>query len=64
MHQDALATELALLAIPFEREKLLGILYKGQPLPSYYRADFLCFGPLLVGCKALRALTGIESAQV
>jgi GxxExxY protein len=64
VYQDALAAELNLQAIPFEREKLLQILYKGRLLPSYYRADFVCFGGLLVECKALPTLTGTEAAQV
>ena len=64
VYQDALAAELALQGVPFEREKLLRISYKHRLLPSYYRADFVCFGALLVECKALPALTGIETAQV
>jgi GxxExxY protein len=33
-------------------------------LLSYYGADFVCFRTVLVECKALQSLTGIESAQV
>jgi GxxExxY protein len=64
VYQDALAAELAGQNISFEREKLLQVHYKGRILPSYYRADFVCFGNLLIECKALTALTGIESAQI
>ena len=64
VYQDALAVEFALQQIPFEREKLLRVSYKGGILPSFYKADFVCFGSVLVECKALRAVGGVEEAQV
>ena len=64
IYQDAFAVELALRNIPFEREKPLHVYYKGGILPSRYKADFICFGSLLVECKALPAIGPIEEAQV
>ena len=64
VYQDALAAEFALQNIPFEREKLLRVSYKGGILPSFYKADFVCFGSVLIECKALQALGGVEEAQV
>ena len=64
VYQDALAVEFALQQIPFEREKLLRVSYKGGILPSFYKADFVCFGSVLVECKALQAVGGVEEAQV
>jgi GxxExxY protein len=64
VYQDALAVEFAMRKIPFEREKLLPIRYKGGTLPSVYKADFVCFGSLLVECKALTKIGAVEDSQV
>lgn len=61
--QEALAVELASHKIPFEREKLLQIRYKGGLLPSFYKADFVCFGSVLVECKAIGQIGKAEIAQ-
>ena len=64
VYQKALALECTARAIEFERERYLPILYKGQPLNCTYRADFLCYGEIIVELKALDKLTGTERAQV
>ena len=64
VYQDAFAVELASRQIPFEREKPLQITYKCGILPSTYKADFVCFGSVLVECKALPSIGGIEESQV
>ena len=64
VYQDALAVELASRQIPFEREKLLEVRYKGGILPRCYKADFGCFGTLLVEYKAIQAIGKVEEAQV
>lgn len=63
VYQDALAVEFALRQIPFEREKLLRVRYKGGVLASHYKADFLCFDSLLVECKAITRIANPEIAQ-
>lgn len=63
VYQDGLAVELASLKIPFEREKLLQVRYKGGLLPGYYKADFVCFGSVLVECKAIARIGNPEIAQ-
>lgn len=64
LYKDALAVEFTMQGIPFEREKLLTVIYKGGILPSLFKADFICFGTLLRECKALQAMGGAEDAQV
>jgi GxxExxY protein len=64
VYHEALERELVERAIPYERECALPILYRGKPLMNTYRADFICFGSLIVELKALQKLSGIEEAQV
>jgi GxxExxY protein len=64
VYQDALAVELNSRKIPFEREKVLPVMYKGGILPASYKADFICFGDVLVECKALTTVGGLEESQV
>jgi GxxExxY protein len=64
VYREALERELLECGIPYERECALPILYRGKPLMNSYRADFICFGSLIVELKALQKLSGIEEAQV
>lgn len=64
VYQEALALEFALQKIPFQREAEIPIRYKGQILTSSYRADFVCYGAIIVEVKPLLKLTSIEQAQI
>jgi GxxExxY protein len=64
VYQEALSLELAWRAVPFESQVPLAIFYRGQRLSLSYRADFICFGTLLVEIKALAGLAGQDKAQV
>ena len=64
VYQEALALEFAKRGIPFEREKELKIYYDGQELKTTYRADFVCYGDIIVELKAVSELDGSHRSQV
>ncbi len=64
VYHDAAVIEFPLRHIPFEKEVNLPIRYKGILLPTHYRADFVCFGEIIVEFKALPRLSGVEEAQL
>ena len=43
---------------------MLPVTYKGQALSCFYKADFICYGEVLVELKAIEALAGPQRAQV
>ena len=61
---DALELEFEDRTIPYEREKLINIFYKDRPLKTYYKADFICFGSLIVELKTVDAIADIHKAQL
>ena len=64
VYQEALQLELEARGIPFEREKLLPVYYKGTALNTCYQADFVCYGAVIVELKALQKISGNEEAQL
>ena len=64
VYQDALEIEFKDRHIPYEREKQIQIMYKGKQLGEPYRADFVCYGKIIVELKAVDELCGIHRSQV
>lgn len=64
VYQEALAAELVRRGIPFQREADLAIHYKGERLRCAYKADFACYGEIVVELKAIGLMTGVDQAQV
>ncbi len=63
-YQDALELEFGFRRIPFEREPLTIIHYKGNPLKSVFSPDFICYAAVIVELKAVEALNDDHRAQV
>ncbi|QQL46284.1 GxxExxY protein [Sulfuriroseicoccus oceanibius] len=64
VYHEALKLEFARRGIPFESEVALAVMYRGEKLDAGYRADFVCYGAVLVEIKAMVDLGANESAQV
>lgn len=64
VYQEALEIEFKEQKIPYEREKNINILYRNVPLKKFYKADFLCYGEIIVELKAQSELTSNHRAQV
>ena len=64
VYQEAFELELQSKSIPFEREALLNIYYKGEKLKKRYAADFVCYDKIVVELKALSELSSDHEAQV
>lgn len=63
VYEEALAHEMDIREIGYERQKPLIILYKGKKIKEYI-CDFLVEGKILVELKAMKKLTEVEQAQV
>ena len=63
VYEEALAVELTVREIPFERQKSVAVSYKGRVVGDG-RIDLLVGGELLVELKAVEALAPIHKAQV
>ncbi len=64
VYQEALAIEFGERRIACERERGLPISYKGQRLNCSYKADFVCYGEIVVEIKSVARLVGPHEAQL
>ena len=64
VYQTALAIEFQDRGIAYAAEVSLPITYKDKLLICAYRADFICFGSVLVETKAIARLTDADDAQL
>jgi len=64
VYSEALGRELCDRGIIHMREVRIEILYKELPLKSAFRADFVCYGDIIVEIKALDDLTRVQDSQV
>lgn len=67
MYQDALAIELSLRGIPFDKEYQFAADYKGHAIEHRHIADFRIMNddvPVLIECKAVDNLTDAHRQQL
>jgi len=64
VYQEAVEREFLARNIPHAREQALSVCYRGEPLKTCYKADFICFESVIVELKALSTMSGTEEAQV
>ena len=64
VHQECLEMELDARKIPYQAQVELALTYKGRPLKSKFKPDFICYGRIVVELKAASGLTDEHRAQV
>ena len=64
IYQVALAEELRLQDIPFERESFIPFYYKGKEFNNLLRPDFVCYSHIIVELKAVSSLLPEHEAQL
>ncbi len=64
VYQDALEIEFKMRNIPYEREKVFKIEYKGIQIAKTFRADFVCYNSIIVELKALYCIENEHVSQV
>ncbi|MBI5674254.1 MAG: GxxExxY protein [Nitrospirae bacterium] len=64
VYQEAIGLEFTSRQIPFKKEVILPIYYKGSLLSTSYKADFLCYENVIVELKAINKLSGKEESQI
>lgn len=63
VYEEALCTKLGLKQIPFERQKIINVAYKGYSVGEG-RLDLLIDGRLVIELKTVEAILPIHMAQV
>ncbi len=64
VYRVSMCRELKARRIEFESEVPLAVFYKQSRLPRSFRADFVCFGSILVELKAVPIARPADLAQV
>jgi GxxExxY protein len=62
VYEEALVYELELRGIPFERQKVVTVSYKGR-IVGTHRLDFVVDGKIVLELKAVSALTNVFKQQ-
>jgi GxxExxY protein len=63
LYANAMGVELRLRGIPFEREKVVAVRYRDEPV-GIHRLDFVVRNCIVVELKAVKALEPVHQAQL
>jgi GxxExxY protein len=63
-YEACLCHELRLRGLTFERQRAVGITYKGLIIDCGYRVDVLVEGRIVVELKAIERLLALHAAQI
>jgi GxxExxY protein len=63
VYGEALELEFKKANIPYDREKKLPVFYEDLPLKKYFKADFVCFGSIIIELKATKFLIDADHRQ-
>jgi len=64
VYQEALVLEFTLRGIQHVREVYVPIAYKGHRLSFSFRADFICYGSIVLELKAVQGLSAKDDPQL
>ena len=64
VYEECLCSEQATASLPFERQVLLPVLYKGRPLDCGYRLDLVVQKSVIVEIKSVEQLLPVHQAQL
>ncbi len=64
VYQECMEKELRSRGVPFEAQRELELVYKGERLSQIYKPDFICHGKIIVELKAVKETTDEHRAQV
>ena len=64
VYQECLERELMLRSIPFQSQKEVEILYKGDLLKQTYKPDFICYGKIIIELKAVKEIANEHRAHL
>jgi GxxExxY protein len=64
VYQECMEIELGERKVPFSIQPELSLEYKGRPLKSKFKPDFICYGMIVAELKAVKTLADEHRAQV
>jgi GxxExxY protein len=64
VYHECLCLELTAAGIPFEREVLLPVVYKGRTIPMGFRPDIVVADAIILEIKAVASIVPAHEAQI